>query len=276
MANALQAASRTAVAQAGAADPFARAAADMGGSMSVYMKFNGNSGEFTVGKEGDEVPEGTELAADMMEFRRGWICWKDNEVIEEIMVRISDGKLPPEEHELTDHGPYVVNEEQNDGWHEQAALSLTNLKTGESYTFKSSSKSANRSLGSLLKDFSRQYKNHPGEIPVVTLGSHSFETKNKAWGKKYAPDLKINRWVKAEDIVVQVEGEDAGDYEDAPPPQAQVLSPPTQISTMVPAQTMPAPIGQPEVTPLVGQTTQQPEPGDKPRPAQRGARRRTF
>lgn len=204
---------RTAIASADAYDPFAIAGEEMGGSNAQYLKFNGNSGEYTYGAEAEEMPHGTQLAVNMNSFRRGFICWKDSDVVDEVMVRVIDGK-PPEKGELRDHGPYIQNDERKDGWAEQSAVEFRALDTGKAFTFKVSSVSAIRALGTLLKDYATEYKAHPGELAVVELGASSFIPKNKQWGKKHSPKLKIVGWIAEAELNGQ-SGDNPDDYADA-------------------------------------------------------------
>lgn len=179
----------------GGSNPFVDAGDDLGaGDMGAYMKFNGNSGDFTVGKEQDELEEGKRLIADMQSAARGSICWVEGEVADEVMVRVVDGK-PPGEDELENHGPY----EGDDGWNDQVKINFKDEETGETYIFKSSSKSALRAFGVLMKDYGRQFKNHPDEYPIVELGSVGYMPKDKKIGKKYAPTFKIVDWISVEE-----------------------------------------------------------------------------
>lgn len=191
-------------------DPFAAAGDDMGGTHGVYMKFNGNSGEFTYGQDQDELPEGTELAVDMNSFRRGWICWKAENVVDEQMTRVIDGP-PKQKSELPDHGPYIIEGDKKEGWVEQAAVNFRSISDGKEFIFKVSSISALRALGTLLKDYGKDYKNHPGELPIVPLGTSSFMPKNKQWGKKYSPKLLIKAWVNEEELAGRF-GDNASAY----------------------------------------------------------------
>lgn len=209
--NALVKADQTALALQGALDPFATAGEDMAGTNGTYLKFNGNSGEFTYGQEAEELALGTKLAVNMNNFRRGWICWVDSEVVDEVLVRVVEGK-PPAENQLADHGPYVKNDDRNDGWSEQAAVDFRDIETGKEFIFKHSSASALRALGTLLKDYGKDYKNHPGEVPVVVLDTSSFTPKNKKWGKKYSPIFRIVEWVSEEELMSRF-GDNAADYE---------------------------------------------------------------
>jgi hypothetical protein len=238
MSNALvKADTRTALATTSAYDPFASAGEEMGGANGTYLKFNGNSGEYTYGAEQEELTAGTHLAVDMNSFRRGWICWKDENVVDEQMVRVIDGR-PKDKSELPDHGPYVVTEEKKEGWAEQAAVNFRDIETGKEYIFKVSSVSALRALGTLLKDYGREYKNHPGELPIVTLNTSSFMPKNKKWGKKYSPKLPIEEWIPEADLLARF-GDNAADYppgdeptqsEGDPAPEQQPAAPQPQAT----------------------------------------------
>lgn len=203
---------RTALANAAAYDPFASAGEDMGGSNAKYLKFNGNSGEYTFGAEAEELEKGTRLVVNMAGFRRGWICWKDEQVAEEIMVRVVEGPPPPQS-QLTDHGPYVVTENKKEGWTEQSAVDFRDPTTGDEYTFKVSSKSALRALGTLMKDYAKVYKSKPGMLPIIELDVSSWMPKVKAHGKKYSPVLKIVDWANENDLLAQ-HGDSPEGYED--------------------------------------------------------------
>jgi hypothetical protein len=203
----------TVLAAYGGANPFAAAAAAMGAQEGNFLKFNGNSGDFTYGQKDDELPHGTQLAADMIGFSRGWICWKDGEVEDEINVPILQGE-PPLEHTLPDHGPYTKHDDgSEDGWVEQAKINFRDVETGEAYIYKATSKSGRRALGSLLKDFSKQFHLHDGETPVVEISGLSYTPKDKKLGKKYAPVFKIVGWLNA---VEMGELEDSAPAKDAP------------------------------------------------------------
>lgn len=204
MGNEVATRSATELAQDSAYDPFASAANDMAGSSAIYAKFNGNSGEFSYGAQSEEVEAGERMAANVVGARRGWICWKDSEVVEEIMVPILEGR-PPAEHSLTDHGPYKKHEDgTEDGWSEQFSISFRLL--GESHdgieiTYKSSTRSAMRPFGDLLKQFSREYKSNPGKIPIVEFGKGSYMPKEKKHGKKYFPTFKIVDWIDEDELL---------------------------------------------------------------------------
>lgn len=200
-------------------NPFLDAAEDMGASSgSLFLKFNGNSGEFTYGTDNEELELGTQLAVNANEFKRGWICWNDGSVVDEIMVRVTEGK-PPSKHQLDDNGPY---ENDNDGWSEQSSVALRDIETGDEYLFKSSSKSGRIAIGNLVRDYGKAFQMHPGELAIVELDATSFTPKNapKSAGKKYAPALKIVGWTPEAELMAKFSGgadEDGVEYDDDEP-----------------------------------------------------------
>lgn len=226
MANDVATRSKTEVAQGSAYDPFARAADDMAGSSSIYAKFNGNSGEFSYGSNANEIEAGERMAANVAAMRRGWICWKESEVVEEIMIPIMDGP-PPAENTLPDHGPYEKHEDgTEDGWSEQVSLTLRLLgddHDGVEITYKTSTKSAMRPLGDLIKQYSRGYKEHPGCIPIIEFSKGSYMPKEKKHGKKYFPQFKIVDWIDEDELAATYsedskvnEGDDNDNLVEAP------------------------------------------------------------
>lgn len=183
-------------------NPFLDAAEDMGASSGgQYLKFDGNTGIFSYGKDQEELPKGTRVAVNPNEFKNGWICWKDGEVQEEIMVRVVDGK-PPVKGELRDHGPY---EDDKDGWREQASTQFRDIETGEEYLFKTSSKGGRISVGNLVRDYGKSFTMHPGELAIVELQNTAFDAKDpkngKKLGRKYAPVFKIVDWQSEQALI---------------------------------------------------------------------------
>lgn len=200
---------------AGGANPFLDAAEDMGASSgALFLKFDGNTGDYTFGKDQEELELGTRVAVNHREIKRGWICWKDGEVMGETMTRIIDG-APPAKSSLEDHGPY---EDDKDGWREQSSVQLRDIETGDEYLFKTSSKGGRIALANLVRDFGKEFAKHPGELAIVELQHVSFDAKDekgKKLGKKYAPMFKIAAWESEEALIAKLEAA-AADEDDTP------------------------------------------------------------
>jgi len=183
-------------------------------SGALFLKFDGNTGQYSYGKDDDELPKGTRVAINPTEFKNGWICWKDGQVMEEIMVRIVDGK-PPAKGDLTDHGPY---EDEKDGWREQSSVAFRDIESGDEFLFKTSSKGGRIAVGNLVRDYGKGFARHPGELAIAELASTSFDAKDKKTGKKlgkkFAPVFKLVDWQSEEELIAKFEAQ-AADAEDA-------------------------------------------------------------
>jgi hypothetical protein len=201
-------------------NPWAEAAASVEGG--AYLKFNGNTGEFTYGADDVALEYGSQVVADLFNVSFGWICWKDGDPVEEVLVKILDGK-PPLEHNLTDHSPY---DSDDDGWREATALPMVLLCNGESddseaglkLNFKGSSGSSVRGVRKLSGAFGKLFREHQGEFPVIELNAEQFAAKEKKYGKKYAPIFTIKGWISEDELAGIVGDTTGGDYEEEDAP----------------------------------------------------------
>jgi hypothetical protein len=182
-----------------------------GGGMN-FMKFDGNTGEFSYGANNEELALGTLLALNIPSYRRGFICWKDGKPVDEIMVSVTEG-APPRKTELPDHGPY---EEEGDGWSEQYTIEMRMMEDPHLLLqFQANNASKRRAFEKLMKDFARQFREHPECAPVIEIDEVEFETKGKSGKrnfKKHAPVFKIIEWAPIENLDALVEGS-PDDYE---------------------------------------------------------------
>jgi hypothetical protein len=198
-----------------------------GGGGAAFLKFNGNDGYYSYGADDVDLEVGTQVAVDPKTLKRGWICWKDGSVQEEIMLSLEEG-LPPAKHLLPDHGPYG----KDDGWSEQKTIEFVGID-GETpkLLFQANNASKRNALEAFMKDFGRQFRNNPGMVPVIELGENEFEAKPKDGGrkvKKHAPKFKIVGWISREEFDGYNEGEggNADDYVDDEGGQQAALSAP--------------------------------------------------
>lgn len=198
-------------------DPYAEAANEMGGDTGLFLKFNGKDGQFVYGQEDDillsdddldeDPPKIVRMAINMEEFRRGWMCWIDEEVKEEKTKLITSGPAIREV-DLPDYKDDYVTDD--DGWIEVAQVPMRDLETGEQYLFKAASKGAVKGLGKFLKAYSKQYKKHPNEIPVVELDMESYEHKIKRYGTIYNPVFVLTEFMSLDALKELLSDEDEG------------------------------------------------------------------
>lgn len=185
-----------------------------GGGGSAFLKFNGNDGYYSYGADDTDLEIGTQAAMDPRTLRRGYICWKDGKVQEEIMMTLEEGQ-PPAKHLLPDYGPYG----DGDGWSDQKTIEFVPIEgDAPPLLFQANNRSKMNALEAVMKDFSRQFKNNPGMVPVVELSANEFEAKPRDGGrkvKKHAPKFTIKGWITQDEFNAYKEGDgsNADDYD---------------------------------------------------------------
>lgn len=171
-----------------------------GGSGSSFLKFDGNDGTYSFGAENTELAIDTQAVMDVESYKRGYVCWKGGNVVDEIMLSLIEGAPPPVGN-LPDHGPYG----KDDGWNDQKTVSFYPIDgefEGQNLLFQANNKSKNRALEGVMKDFGRQFRANPGMVPVVQLGTTQFEITPEEGGRKirkHAPLFKIVGWMSREE-----------------------------------------------------------------------------
>ena len=167
-----------------------------------YLSFGASSGQYVgreTGKPEIPVPIGTQLALNWPEISHGYVCWKDSKPVNQISFKIFEVPVLPPMEDLPDHGPYIVNDNQNDGWKEQITLPVKDLEKGHEYLFKSGPPSSVSALARFIKDFRQELANRleavpeDGEFiwaPMITLGRTHFVPKGRT-NKVYVPSLTL-------------------------------------------------------------------------------------
>jgi len=204
-------------------NPFTALSKEMDISTGAFLRFSGDTGKYTY--KGSEVEYGTRFAFNVLATaKKGYICWKDGKVVEQIMIEIASSTPLPDESSLTDHGPY--NEKAGDGWRQQLGCVVRDLEGGDQMDFNLSNKSGVNALGQLFAEFGNKApfnldsEGNP-KLPIVEVSAVSFQPKGIP-GKKWAPTLRIVDWKsEAELVALDPYGEDdenmvGEDYDNEP------------------------------------------------------------
>lgn len=191
-----------------------------GGAGKAFMKFDGNTGDYSYGADDEELPLGTRLAMNPRSYQRGYVIWVDGEVVYEEMTPL--GTPQPTKNSLPDHGPYG----EDDGPVEQYVIDFKMIDEPHvEMIFQANNSSKRRALAALLKDFGNLFRTHPGQVPIVEIDEREFETTggkdkdgktSKRKYRKHAPSFKIVDWMDEADLLALTQGAE-GDYEDDPP-----------------------------------------------------------
>jgi len=177
-----------------AANAFAAAGSELTGSALPILKLS-KSGAWVFGAENTPLTE-TRLAADVQGAQRGFICFVDGEVVEDVMEPVALGKaITPDD--LADHGPYA----DGDGWVTSASIQLRSIETGEEYMFKPTSHGGRAAIGALLTKYGYRLSAKKGGIPIVECDVTSYE--HKRYGTVFKPVFNIVSWQDEAELMVK-------------------------------------------------------------------------
>lgn len=165
---------------------------------SAYMKFSGNDGSYST--QDQPIEHGSVFIVDVLGFKRGWVCWKDEKLVERVQVSCWPHEPLPPQSSLTDHGPYAKRPDGKPagGWVEEFSGLFTDPASGEVYKFNTSSRGGVRAMAGLWQEFAKKQKMFRDEhgqpkLPIVEIGANSFKVAGA--GTKYAPTFRIVDWM---------------------------------------------------------------------------------
>lgn len=222
-----------------AQNPFTALATEFNVPSGAFLKFSGDTGQYT-SKSGQPIEHGNVLAFNMMEMRKGWICWKGGKNIEQHVSRVMAGQPMLTRDQLKDHGPY---EKEGEGWVEQVGVPVRDLEGGEQMEFNLSSYSGRTALIRLAGEYGSKARMNldpeaseaagvpVAKIPLVEISAQSFQPK-RAPGTKWAPVFKIVGWMTQAELAMLAENAGTVDEGQAaqhapasnPQPQQQVAA----------------------------------------------------
>ena len=196
----------TALAMPGA-DPFAAYGASA--QTGDFLSFK--NGEWLFGVDGEMLDLGTRLVANVEGLKRGWRCWKEKKLVEDL-TRPLIAMIPPERRsDLGDTDPAM--------WERDAAgkpmdpyvltdmIELADPAAGKLFVYATSSKGGTNCIKRLCATYSQHRRQSPGEVPIVSLGRDSYN--HPEFKKIYVPMLEVVGWTDAENP--SVDGEAEGD-----------------------------------------------------------------
>jgi hypothetical protein len=183
--------------------------ADMSGSHIVGTLLKFSKGDYLVGQNGDLMQEGTELAANLLGMKTGWIKWHEKKPVEQIMGLFihTFGKEPkfkmPTRKELGDLDEALWETDKDgkpqDPWQETTylVLKVPGVEGVEGlFTMPISSKSGKNAIDALCGSFAKLARMRaPGEQPIIKLGVDRYQHKEYGWQK--VPVFTITGWVPA-------------------------------------------------------------------------------
>jgi hypothetical protein len=136
------------------------------------------------------------FVVDTLSYACGWVKWGNKRPLFKLIGRPVDGFISPTRDRLPDKdknkwttGP---NGQKQDPWQETFQIVMRDLTDDDLVTWVSTSFGGKRAIGSLLKAYAHEAKQHPGLMPVVLLSS--IEKSHPDFGLIPNPVLKLTGW----------------------------------------------------------------------------------
>jgi hypothetical protein len=168
-----------------------------GGNIGKMLKFQ--KGKYYVGD--DEIALNSEMIAHVTQLARGWVKFKNGELVDRRLGKVVEGFIAPQREDLDDNDKngWEKNDrgEPRDPWVAQSYLPLENPETGELIVFVTGSVGGRTAVGALVKIGSHNL--HKGQ-PIIQLGVHSY--KHKQFGRIENPDFPIVGWIGGASIAM--------------------------------------------------------------------------
>lgn len=184
-------------------DPFSAYAKAFSADQRPYLKFN--KGDWLLGKDDEEIKPGARFLANVAGLEIGWIKWWDKAPADKRMGFLVEGFQPPKREELGDlnrdawqtmKDARTGEETPRDPWQFTNLLPLKAAGDAEEIVFTASSRGGLGAITTLCAAYGKEYRQRPGQTPVVELGVDTYE--HKVYGRTKVPTLKIVDWVKDE------------------------------------------------------------------------------
>ena len=179
-------------------DPYLKTASRVA-TTTNFLKYV--KGQFIFGVNEDEVELDTVLVPNMEEAKIGWLKWRGGGVVDENMAPWAVGHAYREDLNELDQGLWETDDNGRaiDPWSETATLPLKNPRTGEEFTFSTSSTGGRQAVAKLVYAWRHGVTQGKSGLPVITLGSDTYP--HKKFGPVHFPVFKVVRWADEADLI---------------------------------------------------------------------------
>lgn len=192
-----------AVAQQGARNAYQEFADEVkqSGIEGSLLRFT-KQGDWIAGQEEEELELGTELIMGLNTLKRGWQKWQDNKPVDARMGLVSEGYRPVNRDELGDMDEDEWEDDdtnkgqKRDPWQKTMVCLLKDPKSGDVYTYATSSKSGITALGEAAAVYGNRLQDgeDPEAMPIVQLQNSFY--KHKTYGKIMIPVFEFtDQWL---------------------------------------------------------------------------------
>jgi hypothetical protein len=180
------------------------------------LKFN--KGDWGLGKDFDEVPNGTEVVLLPHLTEWGIMTWEDGYPVDgsRISGRIIDGFVLPPKSQWPNRDPSTWERDEYTGKPKDPVVPFVEMPVvlimageGVPALFSSMSGGGKDAVSALLAQYGARIRVSPNDAPKATLGSGSYPHKDRSVGRVKTPEFKVFGWVDRDPYVEAVEAEAA-------------------------------------------------------------------
>ena len=129
-----------------------------------------------------------QFVVDILSYKHGWIRWRDKRPTHKYMGRKVDRWPLPKREQLPEKDVAFGEE---DPWQQTHTIVMRELATGSLFTYGTTSWGGKKALSKLIGVYRENAKKHPGQMPIVYLGSIE---KMGEKGVYEAPTLEVCDW----------------------------------------------------------------------------------
>jgi hypothetical protein len=181
-----------------ALNPFEQLADAANGNRIIGDLLKFAKGDYLSGRNGEEMPRGTRLVANVADLRHGWVRWSGGKPTDTRMGRVADAFVPPARGALgdTDEGEWDLDNDgkPRDPWQFTNTLIFKAEKGDQLYTFSGSSKGQLGAIAKLCGEYGKRVRSHPNDLPIVALEVDSYNHPDKTRGRIKFPVFKVVGW----------------------------------------------------------------------------------
>lgn len=162
-----------------------------------YLNFSGLKGQYSCGKEKEDIDPEDLFIIEPMTAIAGWQCWKGKKPVDKFVWSAFDQSKKVAERDLPDHAPYREN--LGEGWKSMLGIGIIPTDGSGHIQFTTDSISGKNALSDLTSEVAQRTRAGEPNMPVVHLDKEEFEAQDKT---NWKPKFVVAMWVTREQVAL--------------------------------------------------------------------------
>lgn len=166
----------------------------------IFINFSGKSGQYSVGRDREDMDPDMAFVPDPASFHKGWAFWQARKVIKRYRELWAHADKLPSYEELEG----LEEKTNQDGWSEERGFKLGSPEMpGAVFHFTSTSVSGNNSIKDLRDRMRDRGRANVAAFPVFTFEREEFEAQGQT---NWKPVFNIKGWLTYPNMCAVAEG----------------------------------------------------------------------